>query len=95
MMEMDEQLTGANQEMPLPQTAWNGWTAGDLLDRLTATDRLHGNTALELGPEGKALAHRWELRSGVIPRRRVKQWELSRKTRTNQCDTLIMGFAIY
>ena len=40
---------------------------GDLLDRLAATDRLHGDPGLELGTVGAALAHRWEPRSGAIP----------------------------
>ena len=38
----------------------NGVIGGDLLDRLAATDRLHGEPGLELGTVGKALAHEWE-----------------------------------
>jgi len=44
--------------------------SGDLLDRLAATDRLHGDPGLELGAVGAALAHRWEPRSGAVPRLR-------------------------
>jgi len=43
---------------------------GDLLDRLAATDRLHGDPGLELGAVGAALAHRWEPLSGAVPRLR-------------------------
>jgi hypothetical protein len=43
---------------------------GDLLDRLTATDRLHGDLGLELGTVGAALAHGWESLSGAVPRLR-------------------------
>ena len=42
----------------------------DLLDCLAATDRLHGDPGLELGAVGAALAHRWEPRSGAVPRLR-------------------------
>ena len=41
---------------------------GDLLDRLAATDRLHGDHGLELGPVGAALTHWWEPRSEAVPR---------------------------
>jgi hypothetical protein len=41
---------------------------GDLLDRLAATDRLHGDPGLELGAMGAALTHRWEPLSGAVPR---------------------------
>jgi len=43
---------------------------GDLLDRLAATDRLHGDPGLEHGTVGAALAHRWEPLSGTVPRLR-------------------------
>ena len=36
----------------------DGVVGGDLLDRLSATDRLHGDHGLELGTVGAALAHR-------------------------------------
>ena len=35
--------------------------SSDLLDRLTGTDRLHGDSGLELGAVGTALAYRLEL----------------------------------
>ena len=44
--------------------------SGDLLDRLAATDRLHGDPGLELGAVGAALAHWWEPLSGAVPRLR-------------------------
>jgi hypothetical protein len=40
------------------------------LDRLAATDRLHGDSDLELGAMGAALPHWWEPRSGAVPRLR-------------------------
>jgi len=43
---------------------------GDLLDRLAATDRLHGDPGLELVTVGAALAHWWEPLSGAEPRLR-------------------------
>ena len=42
----------------------------NLLDRLAATDRLHGDPGLEIGAVGAALAHWWEPRSGAVPRLR-------------------------
>ena len=43
----------------LPESG--GWrVGGDLLDRLAATDRLHGDPGLELGTVSAALAHGWE-----------------------------------
>ena len=39
----------------------------DLLDRLAATDRLHGNLGLELGTVGAALVHRWEPLTEPVP----------------------------
>jgi len=68
-----EQLTGAIEELPLPLTHLDrvdGMVGGDLLDRLAATDRLHGDPGLELGAVGAALAHRWEPLSGAVPRLR-------------------------
>lgn len=35
----------------------DGVISGDLLNHLAATDRLHGDPGLELGPMGAALAH--------------------------------------
>jgi len=40
---------------------------GDLLDRLAATNRLHGDPGLELGTVCAALAHRWEPFQGRCP----------------------------
>jgi len=48
----------------------DGVVGGDLLDRLAATDRFHGDPGLELGTVGAALAHRWEPLSGAVPRLR-------------------------
>jgi hypothetical protein len=50
----------------------------DLLDRLAATDRLHGDPGLELGTVGAAFAQllrrrlrlRWKPLSGAVPRLR-------------------------
>jgi len=44
--------------------------SGDLLDRLATTDRLQGDSGLEFGTVGAALAHWWEPRSGAVPRLR-------------------------
>jgi hypothetical protein len=38
------------------------------LERLAATDRLHGDLGLELGAMGAAFAHRWNPLSGAVPR---------------------------
>jgi len=48
----------------------DGVVSGDLLDRLAATDRLHGHSSLELGAVGAELAHWWEPLSGAIARLR-------------------------
>ena len=69
----DEQLAGSIEQLPLPlaHLDWmDGMVGGDLLDRLAATDRLHGDPGLELGTVGAALAHRWEPLSGTVPRLR-------------------------
>jgi hypothetical protein len=44
------------------------------LERLAATDRLHGDLGLELGAMGAAFAHRWEppLRGSAPPHRLTK-----------------------
>lgn len=58
-----KQLTGTVQQLLLPLTHLNrvdGVIGGDLLDRLAATDRLHGDSGLEFGTVGAALAHEWE-----------------------------------
>ena len=48
----------------------DGVVSGDLLDRLAATDRLHGDSGLELGTVGAALTHWREPQSGAVPRLR-------------------------
>ena len=68
-----EQLAGSVQQLPLPLAHLDrvdGVVGGDLLDRLAATDRLHGDPGLELGAMSAALAHWWEPRSGAVPRLR-------------------------
>ena len=87
-----EQLAGARQQLPLPLAhldrvaprgalhpafRWRGQQR--FLDRLAATDRLHGDPGLELGTVGAALAQflrrrlrlRWEppFRGGAPPQR--------------------------
>ena len=39
---------------------------GDRLERLAVSDRLHGDTGLELGAVGAADPHRWEPHSGAV-----------------------------
>ena len=68
-----EQLTSAIDELPLPLAHLdrvNGVIGSNRLNRLAATDRLHGDPRLELRAVGTALAHRWEPRSGAVPRLR-------------------------
>ena len=68
-----EQLAGTVQQLALPLAHLdrvNGMAGGYLLDRLAATDRLHGDLGLELGTVGAALAHWWEPLSGAVPRLR-------------------------
>ena len=58
-----EQIAGAIEQLPLPLAHLNrvvGMIGGDLLDRLAATDRLHGDPGIELGAMDAACAHRWE-----------------------------------
>jgi len=58
-----EQLAGSVQKLPLPLAHLDrvdGVIGSDLLDRLPPTDRLHGDSGLELGTMGSAFAHRWE-----------------------------------
>jgi hypothetical protein len=57
---------------------------GDLLDRLAATDRIHGDLGFELRAVGAALAYRWEILSGALSSLRGERWELNRKTRAPQ-----------
>jgi hypothetical protein len=68
-----EQLNVAIHELPLPLSHLDrvdGVVSGDLLDRLAATDGLHGDSGLELGAVGAALIHWWEPLSGAVPRLR-------------------------
>jgi len=68
-----EQLAGAIEELLLPLAQLDrvdGVISGDFLDRLAATNRLHGDSSLELRAVGAALAHWWEPRSGALPRLR-------------------------
>ena len=68
-----EQLAGAIQQLPLLRPHLDrmyGVISRDLLDRLAATDRRHGDSGLEVGTVGAALTHRWEPRLGVMPRLR-------------------------
>ena len=68
-----EQLAGTAQQLTLP-LAHLDWVddvvSGDLLNRLTATDRLHGDSGFELRTVGAALTHLREPRSGAVPRLR-------------------------
>lgn len=47
------------------------WLGGNLLNRLSATDRLHGDSVLELGTVGGGLAYSWQIRfrGGATPQR--------------------------
>jgi len=68
-----EQLTGTIQELPLPLAHMDrvdSVVGGDLMDRLPATDRFHGDPGLELRAMDAALAHWWEPLSGAVPRLR-------------------------
>jgi len=48
----------------------DGMVSGDLLNHHAATDRLDGESGVELRTVGSALAHWWESRSGAVPRLR-------------------------
>ena len=66
-----EQLAGTVQQLPLSLAYLDrvdGMVSDDLLDRLAATDRLHGDSGLELGTVGAALTHWRKPRSGAVPR---------------------------
>ena len=47
--------------------ASDGWVPRSV-DRLAATDRLHGDSGFEFGAVDTVLAHRWEPRSGALSR---------------------------
>jgi hypothetical protein len=69
----------------------DGVVSGDLLNRLAATDRLHGDTGLELRVVGSALAHGGspdqergpasKVNNGAAPEKPVQlsQWDLASK----------------
>ena len=70
-----ERLTVTIEKLPLPLAhldGVNGVVGSDLLDRLAATDRFHSDLDPEFGTVGvgAALTHRWEPRSGGMPRLR-------------------------
>ena len=68
-----EPFAGTVKELTLPLAHLDrvdGVVGGDFLDRLAATDRLHGDPGFELGAVGAAFAHRWEPLSGAVPRLR-------------------------
>ena len=57
---------------------------GDLLDRLTAIDRLDGGLGLELGAVGAAFAHRWEPTfRGSTPLQRLTMGPVHKKQSTS------------
>jgi hypothetical protein len=69
-----EQVAGTLQQLLLPLAHLDRvhrMISGDLLERLAATDRLHGDLGLELGAMGAAFAHRWDppLRGSAPPHR--------------------------
>lgn len=73
LLDSGDQLAGALQQLPLPLAHLDrvdGVIGGDLLHRLWATDRLHGNPCLELRAVGAAHTHWWEPLSGAVPRLR-------------------------
>jgi hypothetical protein len=67
LLALGEQFAGVIEQLPLPLTHLDGVIGGNPLDRLAATDRLHGDPGLELGAMGAALTHRWEPLSGAVP----------------------------
>jgi len=67
--------TGFIQELPLPLAHLdqvNGMFGSVLMDRLTATDCINGDSGLELRAVGAALVHRWVPLSGHYPVLEVK-----------------------
>lgn len=55
----------------------NEIVGGGLLNRLAATDRIHGNPRLELGAVSEAHDYRWEPLSGADPASEVNDGGLS------------------
>ena len=93
-----EQLTGAIQQLPLPLAHLDrvdGVVGGNLLERLAATDRLHGDLGLERGTMGLALAHGWEPPSrGGAPPQRLTMGPVQ-KSQTNSLCRLCGGVWVY
>ena len=87
-----EQLAGAIEQLALPLAHLdqvNRVIGGDLLDRLAATDRLHGDLGLELGTVNAALAHRWEpLFRGGAPPQRLTMGAVQESQTTSPCPRL-------
>ena len=83
-----QQLTGTVQQLPLTLTHLNlvdGVIGGDLLDRLAATDRLHGDSGLEFRTVSAALAHEWEPPfQGWCPAPKVNDWACSENQSTSE-----------
>ena len=71
-----KQLTGTIQQLPLPLADLNGMNGVisiDLLDRLEATDPLHGDKGLEFGTVSAARVYAWEPHSrGDTPYQRLR-----------------------
>ena len=77
-----QQLTGTIQQLLLPLTHLNrvdDVIGDDLLDRLAATDRLHGDSGLEFATMAAALAHGWEPPQGRYPASEVNDGTCSEK----------------
>ena len=90
-----EQLAGAFQQLLFPLAHLNrvhSVVSGDLLDRLAATDRLHGDPGLELWTVGAAFAHWWEppLR-GDTPPHRLTMGTVQKNQTTSHSDPLKDG----
>jgi len=58
----------------------DGMVGGDFLDRLAATDHLHGDPGLDLGTVGAALAYQWEPLSGAVPPSEVSDGDCPENT---------------
>ena len=52
LLALGEQFAGVIEQLPLPLTHLDGVIGGNPLDRLAATDRIHGDPGLELGAVG-------------------------------------------
>ena len=82
------QLTGTLQQLLLLLTHLNrvdGVIGGDSLDRLAITVRLHGDSGLEFGTVGAALAHEWDPPlQGRCPASKVNDWACSENQSTSE-----------